>query len=299
MAFIWKSIKLVGCINLYFTLLLFSSVSFSEGSRVVILGAKKTLSYKSVIRGFKNTLQGSTSDVSFVDADSNNKVLPDLAFSLGKKGISLWRESMSDVDMLATLITHDKSLLGKDNVTTVKLSRPPLAYLQWVKKIMPNVRTVGVLYDPKNNSKWIEQAKKDAKKLGLKMVSISVTSVKNLGSSLKLIGRKADVILGINDKTVYSGKTAQKILLFSYNNRIPFVGASGAWAKAGALFALDWDYEALGEQSAKLVLKKLKGENPKSELAKKTTYRVNLKTAKQLKLTLSQTVLDNAAKVYQ
>ncbi|MCD6581287.1 MAG: hypothetical protein J7K90_05755 [Desulfuromusa sp.] len=49
---------------------------------------------------------------------------------------------------------------------------------------------------------------------------------------------------------VLNPKTAKNILLFSFRNKIPFIGLSNAWVKAGALYALERDYDDIGQQSA-------------------------------------------------
>lgn len=55
-----------------------------------------------------------------------------------------------------------------------------------------------------------------AAKLGLEIIVVPVKTAKGLPSALKSLDRKADSILGIADKTVYSSKTAKAVLLFSF-----------------------------------------------------------------------------------
>jgi len=139
--------------------------------------------------------------------------------------------------------------------------------------------------------------------MGLKIVVIPVViSVKGLPAALKQLGSIADSLLGIVDKSSYSSKTAKAILLYPFRNRIPFIGLSRAWVKSGSLYTLDWDYADPGQQSANLALRILNGEKTKIfplQFADKPIYILNQKTAKHMKLEISQELLEGSFKVYK
>ncbi|MCK5662127.1 MAG: hypothetical protein KAI17_01505, partial [Thiotrichaceae bacterium] len=204
--------------------------------------------------------------------------------------------------LLATMILTDKTLKNSSNATAVLLRTSPYKQLEWLKHILPKARRVGILYDPNINQLWVDEAKVAATELNLEILAVAIKSAKELPAALKSLGRKADSILGIADKTVYSGKIAKSVLLFSFRNRIPFVGLSAAWVKAGALYALDWDYKALGHQCAAIALTLLDGaiaNEIEPQFPEKSIYLLNLKTAKHMKLKLSETLIDGASKIYR
>jgi putative ABC transport system substrate-binding protein len=174
--------------------------------------------------------------------------------------------------------------------------------LQWHQRFLPEAKRVGVLYNPQSNQQWVDQASKIADKLGLEIVAVSVATPRDITSALKSLNNRVDSILAIPDKMVYSSNTAKTVLLFSFRNRIPFIGLSGAWVKAGALYALDWDYSDLGRQSANTALKILNGTKPekiKPDVPAKSVYEVNLKTAKHMKLKINRKLIAAAEKVYE
>jgi hypothetical protein len=71
--------------------------------------------------------------------------------------------------------------------------------------------------------------------------------------ALAALTNSADVLWGIADDMVMTTETARSILLFSLRNRLPLIGLSGAWVKAGALMALSvaLDSLALRRRAAK------------------------------------------------
>jgi putative ABC transport system substrate-binding protein len=104
----------------------------------------------------------------------------------------------------------------------------------------------------------------------------------------------------LNDPVVYNPETARSLLLFSLRNRIPMVGQSGAWVRAGALYALDRDYDDVGAQCAQLTALILAGAMPATVTPvppRKVRYIVNARTAADIGVALPEAILRGAAEV--
>jgi putative ABC transport system substrate-binding protein len=103
------------------------------------------------------------------------------------------------------------------------------------------------------------------------------------------------------DELVLTPQTAKHILLFSFQNRIPFVGLSTAWVKAGAVYALDWDYTDLGMQCGEMALKVLQGTAINTlppVIPRKVVYALNQKTARHMKIEIAETLVHGAREVF-
>jgi len=278
----------------------------AENPVIAIISSLQAKPYQQAINSFQTSLRRKRAEIKFIHSDAENadNTIPAAAliFALGSRAV---RESLKEAGehpLLATMILNNKILQNTSHSTAVLLRTSILKQLQWHSRILPGAKRIGILYDPRYNQNWVDSAADIAARLGLKIIAIPVTSVKKLPSALKLLGRNADSLLGIADKTVYSSKTAKAILLYSFRNRIPFVGLSKAWVKAGALYALDWDYSDLGSQCAAIALRLLDGEKAETiqaQLPDKQIYLFNLKTAKQMKLEISKDLIAGAFKVYK
>ena len=124
----------------------------------------------------------------------------------------------------------------------------------------------------------------------------------DLADALDYVAEHIDVLWGVADKTVLSSRTAKSLLLFSYRNRIPFVGLSAAWTKAGALYALDRDYEDIGKQCGEMALKILQGATPQDlppVSPRRVTYSLNLKVAQHMKVDIDGQLIQGATHVIQ
>ena len=280
------------------------AAKISEKASVIAIATNNEAKpYQLVVESFKSALLEKYPNIEFIQYSGDNKVAvpPDMIFALGSSLVKKSISEFSSRQLLATMILSEEVLEKSTHATAILLKTSIQKQLEWHKRILPSAKRIGILFDPQHNQDWVDNAEKQAAKMGLEIIAVPVESPKDLPTALKIVGNTADSILGIADKTVYSGKTAKAVLLFSFRQRIPFVGLSSAWVKAGALYALDWDYPALGRQSASIASKILSGTHAKKikpQLADNPAFQINIKTAKHMKLIISQELIDRAAKVY-
>lgn len=166
---------------------------------------------------------------------------------------------------------------------------------------MPDIKIIGVLYNPKENQTKIDAALQAAKQEGLTLLPKEVEIARALPDALESLARSVDLLWGMNDQLVLSPQTAEAILLFSFRNKVPFAGLSSSWVKAGALYALDRDYKDLGAQCGELAIKILQGTKPNSLAIvppRRILYSLNQKTADHMKLEFSSSVIKNAQQVF-
>jgi putative ABC transport system substrate-binding protein len=79
------------------------------------------------------------------------------------------------------------------------------------------------------------------------------------------------------------------------------VGPSASWAKAGALYALDWDYADLGAQAAELAARIVRGAAPGAiplVTPRKVPYAVNPRAAAHMKLEVPRDLIRHAREVF-
>jgi putative ABC transport system substrate-binding protein len=173
--------------------------------------------------------------------------------------------------------------------------------LQWLQRFLPQKKIVGVLFNPKENGDKIETATKLASDLGLRLIARAVETPQDLPDALENLARQIDVLWGIADQTVLSPQTAEAILLTAFRHRIPFVGLSMSWVKAGALYALDRDYLDLGAQCGEMALQLLQGAQASALppiAPRKVVYSLNLKTASYMKVDIPEALIKGAQQVF-
>jgi putative ABC transport system substrate-binding protein len=146
---------------------------------------------------------------------------------------------------------------------------------------------VGVIYNPSETESVIQEATKAAEEIGLKLVSIPIISEEEVPEALRTLDGKVDALWSVADSTVFSRGSTKFILLHTLRNKIPFIGLSPAFVKAGALMALATDYQEVGTQCGELAVRILSGDHPSSlpiTMPRTITMYLNLNTAEILGL---------------
>jgi putative ABC transport system substrate-binding protein len=230
------------------------------------------------------------------------KLNPSVVATFGSLTTQAAVRAKLEAPLVSTLILNAHDLELARDATAVLLDFPVETQLQWLRQVLPQQTTVGVLFNPKANQDTIAAAARAAKRLGLKLITREVNTPRELPDALASLAKRAEVLWGIADPIVLSPQTSESLLLFSFQNRIPFIGPSTSWVKAGALYALDRDYQDLGAQCGELACKILHGSRADAfppTTPRTVRYALNLKTASHMKIEFSLALINDAQHVFR
>ncbi len=225
-----------------------------------------------------------------------------IILTLGSLATKAAMEGAGETPVVAGLVLRESEISRSANATGVVLEFPVETELRYLQRMLPNQKTIGVLYGSPENTARIESATRVAASLGLRLRAHRLGSPRDLPEALDRLAREADALWGVADEVVFSPQMAKPILLFSMRNRIPLVGLSESWVKAGALYALDRDYADIGAQCAELANRILRGASPRSlppVPPRKVVHFVNGKAARHLKMDLKGPLLSEARSVIE
>jgi putative ABC transport system substrate-binding protein len=136
---------------------------------------------------------------------------------------------------------------------------PVQPHLDLIKAIVPNVKTVGLLYNSgeTNSVSLVEKEKAAAEAMGLKVVEATAASSSEvLAAAQSLVGR-VDVISVLTDNTVVSA--LESVVKVCQENKIPLIAGDIDSVKRGAVAAYAFDYYDHGVQAGKMAAKVLAG----------------------------------------
>jgi putative tryptophan/tyrosine transport system substrate-binding protein len=314
-------LRITCCIATLVTVLLFlvdvrPLAVAAEGGPILMVTSQETGAYKDVLTGFRLYFANRNGTLTLLeeyslqrDASKVSQILKDakarraqLIVTVGSLATQTVLQEAPEIPTIASLILSADELKKSTNATGVVLDFSLETQLQWMQKIVPQSKTVGVLFNPRENRAKINAATKVAQSLGLTLLTSEVETPQALPEALDNLVRRAEILWGITDQTVLSPQTAEPILLFSFRNRIPFTGLSTSWAKAGALYALDRDYKDIGMQCGEIAAKILQGTAANTippQPPRKVFYALNLKTAEHMKLTIPETLVEGAQQVFR
>jgi len=192
------------------------------------------------------------------------------------------------------------------NVTGISDMTPVDRQIYLIKFLFPNAKKVGTLYNSGEVNSVVtnDLAKKACAENSLELLEATVTSTADVAMAAQSLVGKVDAIYVSTDNTVVSALDV--VVKVCLENKIPLVLADPTTVEKGALCGLGFDYYLHGRQTADIVARVLKGENPGDipvEFARKLTLLVNTRTlgalgldAEAMKVTLNQFLDDMKAK---
>lgn len=175
--------------------------------------------------------------------------------------------------------------------------------LEILKEILPKLRRVVTFYDPNNRSTMeaIKSAREAARILKVELMERQVTSVEALRAGLQALKPgEADAYFWVSGVMVTS--QAQLIIDAARTKRLPTMFQDGSLVAKGALASYGVNYHEVGRLSAKHVQRILTGTNPKDlpvENMDRLELVLNLRTARELGITIPQVLLLRADQVFQ
>ena len=173
--------------------------------------------------------------------------------------------------------------------------------LEILKEILPKLSRVVIIYNP-NNRMSVEAAalaREAARHFGVQLLERQATSMEELRQRVgALKAKEADAYFYISDAMVMS--QAQLVIDMAMSKKLPTMFSEQNLVAMGGLASYGQNFHETGRLSAKYVQKIMTGAAPgdlRVEIVDKFELVINLKTAKQIGLTIPPNVLARADKV--
>jgi putative ABC transport system substrate-binding protein len=176
--------------------------------------------------------------------------------------------------------------------------------VQLLKEAFPLMRRITLLVNPSDDqamSRFVDEAKTSAIALGLEVQTVEVRSVGEFEDGFKrMVDNGSEGLITMPNGLFYQGRLRAGQLAIAH--KIPFMVVSRETLEGGALMSYGPDFQAIFRRTAVYVDKILKGEKTAQlpvELPTKFQFLVNLKTAKALGVTISESFLLRADEVIE
>ena len=189
------------------------------------------------------------------------------------------------------------------NITGFTFISPVLAgkRLELLKETIPKLSRVAVLWepqDPGSAQEW-KESQLPARELGLQLHSMEVSSADKVESAFNEATKARSAALAVTRSSVIN-RNQKRIADLAAKNRLPAIYPRGDFVDSGGLMSYGADQIEPYRRIASMVDKILKGTKPADipvEQPTKFEFIVNLKTAKQIGLTIPPNVLVRADRV--
>jgi putative ABC transport system substrate-binding protein len=199
--------------------------------------------------------------------------------------------------LVASLARPGGNITGFANLDT-ELSQKRLEIL---KEVIPGLSRVAILWNPSNQAhkRALSESDAAAKNLGLRVQSFAVGDVSAIKDAFSAISREQAGALMLLADSLFTASRV-RITELAIKNRLPSMFWTRASVEAGGLASYGATYADLYRRAALFVDKILNGAKPADlpiEQPTKFDLVINLKTAKQIGLTIPPNVLARADRV--
>ena len=187
-----------------------------------------------------------------------------------------------------------------NNVTGVSDYQEIGPQIEFMKKIVPNVKAVGYIYSPSeiNSTVVLKNLQQQLSQQNISLIAVPAQRTADISTAANTLKGKVDLIYTTTDNNVVSAY--ESLVKFANENKIPLLASFPDAIERGAVAAYGMSYYDVGRQSGKLVVRVLNGEAPGNitpEIGQTLRLVVNIDAAKKQGIDLSADVIESAYKV--
>jgi len=187
-----------------------------------------------------------------------------------------------------------------NNVTGVSDYQEIGPQIEFMKKIVPNVKAVGYIYSPSeiNSTVVLKNLQQQLSQQNISLIAVPAQRTADISTAANTLKGKVDLIYTTTDNNVVSAY--ESLVKFANENKIPLLASFPDAIERGAVAAYGMSYYDVGRQSGKLVVRVLNGEAPGNitpEIGQALRLVVNIDAAKKQEIDLSADVIESAYKV--
>jgi putative ABC transport system substrate-binding protein len=187
-----------------------------------------------------------------------------VVIALGRQGLKMAAGLERDILVLVggALLLSDAEIV---NVNGISLTPDPALLFARLRTLLPEVRRVLVVYDPKKTEWLLRLAREAARQQGLELVAHEARDQGQAAALYSALltsadGKRDALWLPHDTTTVEEGTLLPLILRHAWNNGVPIFSSNVLHAKKGALFAMSPNNVELGKSLASSALGLMAGE---------------------------------------
>lgn len=160
-----------------------------------------------------------------------------------------------------------------------------------IKKVLPKAKTIGILYTQSEPNSVVQkdEAKRLLEEKGFTVVEKTVLDSNNVKAAAESLMAEVDMVFVPTDNIISS--TMETVKQVSIKHKVPVFGGSTEMIAVGGLYNYGTNYEELGRQTARMLIRVLKGEKPENiavELPEKLELHTNQEMADALGIDISK-----------
>jgi putative ABC transport system substrate-binding protein len=267
---------------------LFAVVEGHPVRTVVVIASVAVEAHRSAIEGIQAALASSPAEVRVLDVDQASNaagggllVAPatGVVIAVGSEAIRLVEAERPKVPAVYTMILRRRPEWdgpGRPAPVTICLDVSLANLLARLKDVFPGKTRLGIILNAGSGGTSAAQLQARAQELGFTVRIAECTRAEQLLMALASLRSQADFVWCLPDGTLYNSATVKPLILASLQSRLPLIGFSESFTKAGAAIGVYPDFRDVGAQAGEAARQLLEGQTVRpSESPRRLKVAVN------------------------
>jgi putative tryptophan/tyrosine transport system substrate-binding protein len=225
---------------------------------VLVVQNYRAKPYSEVVRGFRTACPSRIDELILSELAPGNPLReirrsrPDLILAIGIDALSIVRK-IRDIPIIYCMVLNPESMLSDEgNITGVSMNLPPDKQLAVLRKAIPHLKKIGLIYSPAHTGPIAARAVTAAERMGISLVTLKAERPNDLPRQLERLPKDLDAYWMLPDSSLTSPEAVESLLLYSIRARVPIFTFSDKYLRMGAFVSLDLDTYELGRQTGEM-----------------------------------------------
>ncbi len=262
-----------------------------EPARILVVAPPAGAAYAEAVGGLKTASREDLCEVVPLaefekrSAEILARIRPEVIVTVGGQALHAGLTVAGPTPVVATMVFQTGPLKGARGVVTLHAAMGGV--LAQAARVLPGRVRVGVLRNPAAAPVSAEEIQALARQQGYRAEVRDCAGPDDVVKTFAAFRESVDFVWCPPDETLFKGDVIRPLVLASLRTRVPLVGFSEAFARAGAGLAIFPDYRAVGGQTADLVRRLLEGRLSGASLAPQPIF----EAPRSLRIALNERML--------
>lgn len=246
--------------------------SAPDPNGVVVVYSSRVAAYAEAVQGIRSGMGGASHAITLIElgarsgeADLRQMLTqnsPRLVIAVGLNALNALVAAKVEAPVLSAMTMRSegaRAAVALRVAGAVYVDASPSGLLAEFKAAFPGKTRIGIIRNQSGKgpgeSSWQALAKQ-----GFTIRPVNCAGPKELLKAFLSLKGKVDFVLCLPDGSLYNNATVKPLILASLKNRLPIIGFSASFVRAGAAVGVYPDFRDLGRQTAEAARRYLAGQ---------------------------------------
>lgn len=249
--------------------LIFFNTGFAWAEKIAVVLSRSLAPYQAALQGFSENAPGEIENFNMQGDEVQGAQIMDKIAAGGFNTVVVIgseaakaAKNITNLPVIYTMVL-EKPVFKTSQSTGIILDAKIEDKVRYLKQLFPQIKKVGVIYNPEKTGKIVNQARQAMSNVGLILIPLAINAPEEFKGALdKLTKDQVDLIWSVPDPLTLKPEAVNSTIEHAVAQKLPFVAMTEAHVAAGALAAFSVDFGELGAQTAEVVKGVLEGKHP-------------------------------------